>query len=566
MRYWLLLTWVGALFWLHPALSQPRPTDFIRELWYKNGVIYNLDVKVFNDSNGDGIGDFNGLTAKLDYLKDLGVTVIWLAPFQPSPGEDDGYDVSDFLGIDKRLGTTRDFQNFMQQAKRRGFRVMMDLVVNHTSNQHPWFQQARKSKSSPFRSWYVWSEKRPRDADKGMVFPGVQKETWSYDSLAGEYFFHRFYRFQPDLNAQNAAVQAEVRKAIRHWLALGLDGFRLDAVPFFIEVPGTNIEKPEHQFDLMYWLRQYAQWRKGDVGLLGEINVEPGENKQYFGENGQGLHMLFNFYVNQFLFYSLASGEVKTLLEALEKTKELPATAQWAHFLRNHDEIDLARLSNRQREAVFARMGPDKNMQLYDRGIRRRLAPMLSNPQQLRMVYSLLFSLPGTPVLRYGEEIGMGDDLRLKERFSIRTPMQWSSARNGGFSTAAKTLRPAISGNEYGYQRVNVAAQRKDSASLLNHIRHLIRLRGQYPEISRGEWRLLESDSPHVLALAYEGTGRTLVTLLNFSDKPQTARFKLAGKTIRTVFAEGSARQKGSADLSGLEMPAYGYRWIQVQP
>lgn len=556
---------IASLSLICSVAAQPIPADFIEELWYKSGVIYNVDVKVFQDSNGDGVGDFNGLTRRLDYLTDLGITTIWLAPFQPSPNQDDGYDVSDFYGIDKRLGTQRDFENFMQQAKKRGFRVVMDLVINHTSNQHPWFQQARKDTASPYRSWYVWSEKRPRDWNKGMIFPGVQQETWSYDSLAKAYFYHRFYRFQPDLNAQNAAVQTEMRKVVKHWLGLGIDGFRLDAVPFFIEVPG-NVKHPELQFNLLMWLRQYIQWQKGDVLLLGETNVAPDENKQFFGANGEGMQMMFNFYVNQFLFYSLTTGNVKTLVKALTETKELPPTSQWAHFLRNHDEIDLGRLSNRQRKAVYDRMGPEKNMQLYERGIRRRLAPMLNNPEQVRMAYSLLFALPGTPVLRYGEEIGMGDDLTLKERFSVRTPMQWSAEADGGFSTARQPIRPVIDQGKYGYSTVNVANERRDSTSLLSHIRHLIRLRKQYPEIGRGAWRILESGSPNVLALAYESPTRTLVTVHNFSNSPQTIRFPLPGKGQPTAILQvGTEKPAQPNKSSTINLPGYGYAWFQIK-
>ncbi|CCH01422.1 maltose alpha-D-glucosyltransferase [Fibrella aestuarina BUZ 2] len=567
MRRVLLTLLLPLLLPTYKATGQPRPTDFIQELWYKKGVVYNLDVKVFQDSDGDGVGDFNGLTRRLDYLSDLGVTVLWLAPFQPSPNQDDGYDISDFYGIDARLGTQADLRNFIQQAKKRGIRVVMDLVVNHTSSQHPWFQQARRNKESPYRSWYVWSQQRPRDWNKGMIFPGVQHETWSYDSLAGAYFYHRFYRFQPDLNAQNPAVQAELRNVVRHWLALGIDGFRLDAVPFFIEVPGTSVNNPDLQFDLLMWLRQFIQWQKGDALLLGETNVAPKENKQYFGQYGEGMQMMFNFYVNQFLFYALATGDVGTLEKALEATRDVPTTAQWAFFLRNHDEIDLGRLSKRQREAVYARMGPDKNMQLYERGIRRRLAPMLANPAQLRMAYSLLFALPGTPVLRYGEEIGMGDDLRLKERLAIRTPMQWLAGPNGGFTTARQPIRPPIQQGPYRYANVNVTAQRQDSASLLTHIRRLIRLRKQYPEIGQGVWQLRKSHSPHVLILASEGPNRTVVTVHNFSPHPQTIRGLFEGaRGARGIGINGKTGPSPIDKTGDIQLPGYGYGWFTIEP
>lgn len=567
MRRVLLLLLIPVVLLTHRSTGQPRPTDFIKDLWYKQGVIYNLDVKVFQDSDGDGVGDFNGLTRRLDYLRDLGVTVLWLAPFQPSPNQDDGYDISDFYGIDTRLGTQADVRTFIQQVQKRGMRVVMDLVINHTSDQHPWFQQARRSSQSPYRSWYVWSQERPRDWNKGMIFPGVQHETWSYDSLAKAYFYHRFYRFQPDLNAQHPAVQAELRNVVRHWLALGIDGFRLDAVPFFIEVPGTSVNHPDLQFDLLMWLRQFIQWQKGDALLLGETNVAPEENKQYFGQYGEGMQMMFNFYANQFLFYALATGDASSLEKALEATKDVPATAQWAFFLRNHDEIDLGRLSKRQREAVYARMGPEKHMQLYERGIRRRLAPMLANPAQLRMAYSLLFALPGTPVLRYGEEIGMGDDLQLKERLSVRTPMQWAAGPNGGFTTAQQPIRPPIQKGPYGYANVNVGAQRRDSTSLLTHIRRLIRLRTQYPEIGQGTWQLRKSKSPHILVLASEGPNRTVVTVHNFSPEPQTVRqlFNEASRA-RSIGPDGQPGPLVISQTGDVQLPGYGYGWFIVEP
>jgi maltose alpha-D-glucosyltransferase/alpha-amylase len=419
----------------------PIPTDFIEELWYKNGLVYSVDVEVFKDSDGNGFGDFNGIAQQLDYLKTLGVATIWLAPFQPTPNKDDGYDVADFYGIDSNLGTTQDFDNFISQANNKGIRVMMDLVTNHTSDQHPWFQRARQDKNSPYRSWYVWSKERPKKWDKGMVFPGVQKDIWTFDKQAGEYFYHRFYDFQPDLNMQNPDVQREMRKIVRYWLDKGIAGFRVDAVPFLIEVANADFDpdKPEHQFDIITQLHQYIQWHKRDAILLGEANVDPKEQEPFFGKEGQNMQTMFNFFANQHLFYALATGETKLLRNALDDTKNIPQTAQWAHFLRNHDEIDLGRLSDTERDKVYAKFGPDTTMQLYERGIRRRLAPMLGDKRLVELAYSVLFSLPGMPVIRYGEEIGMGDDLKLKERLSVRTPMQWSSGPNAGFFGWHKT-------------------------------------------------------------------------------------------------------------------------------
>jgi maltose alpha-D-glucosyltransferase/alpha-amylase len=405
----------------------------IEDLWYKNTIIYSLDLETFMDANGDGIGDFEGLVRRLDYLQSMGVETIWLAPFQPTPNKDNGYDVSDYYGVDPRHGSSGDFVEFMHQAQKRGLKVIIDLVVNHTSSDHPWFQEARANKDSPKRDWYVWSKKRPEGWDEGMVFPGVQKSTWTYDKVAREYYFHRFFDFQPDLNVANPAVRAEIRRIMGYWLQLGVAGFRVDAVPFIIETTEPG-KKPEMRFDFLTEFRELLQWRSGDAILLGEANVLPDENRKYFGEKGNGIHMMFNFFVNQHLFYALATGDAEPLIAALEATRDRPETAQWAHFLRNHDELDIDRLTDEQKAKVFERFGPDNNMQLYERGIRRRLAPMLGSQAEEEFAYSVLFSLPGTPVLRYGDEIGMGDDLSLKERDAVRTPMLVGRAAGGIFS------------------------------------------------------------------------------------------------------------------------------------
>lgn len=545
------------------------PTDFIEELWYKNGLVYSVDVEVFKDADGNGTGDFKGLSQQLDYLKTLGVATIWLAPFQPTPNRDDGYDVSDFYGIDPNVGTSQDFDDFMQQANQRGIRVMMDLVTNHTSDQHPWFKQARQSKNSPYRSWYVWSKERPKKWDKGMVFPGVQEDIWTFDKQAGEYFYHRFYDFQPDLNMQNPAVQREMRKIVRYWLDKGVAGFRVDAVPFLIEIANSDFdpEKPEHQFDIITQLHQYIQWHKKDAILLGEANVDPKEQEPYFGKDGQNMQTMFNFFANQHLFYALATSETNLLKKALEDTKDIPPTAQWAHFLRNHDEIDLGRLSDSERDKVYARFGPDTTMQLYDRGIRRRLAPMLGDPRLVELAYSVLFSLPGMPVIRYGEEIGMGDDLSLKERLSIRTPMQWTNERNAGFSDGPKPVRPVISQGKYSYTQVNVAAQRFDSASLLNKVTKFAQLRKQCPEIGWGKWEILDTESEHVLAIRYNWKGRSLFMIHNFSPESQQYQLNTMVKVNSTLINLLNNTQKSirSDAANPMQLAGYGYNWYRLK-
>ncbi len=535
--------------------------DSAQAWWYKSSVMYNVDVEKYKDADGDGIGDFKGLTQKLPYIDSLGFTTIWLAPFQPTPNLDDGYDISDFYGIDKRLGTMQDFEAFMQAAAARHIRVIMDLVVNHTSDSCAWFQQAERDTNSAYHKWYVWQKERPENYNVGMVFPGVQKEIWSYDSLAKEYYYHRFYKFQPDLNMQNLDVQAEVRKIIKFWIDKGMSGFRMDAVPFVIEVPQTKGDKFPLQYELINNMRNYMQSLRKDAVILGEANVDPKQNKDYYGDKGERINMMFNFWVNQHLFYSLTTGNKKALADALNDTKDIPQQSQWGQFLRNHDEIDLGRLGKKERDEVYKRMGPDKNMQLYDRGIRRRLAPMLDNPAMEKMAYSLLLSLPNTPVIRYGEEIGMGDDLSLSERESVRTPMQWDSSRNSGFSTATVTIHPVIDTGKFTYKTVNVAKEDEDNNSLLLSIKHAIQVHKSLPEISFGKWDIVDVKSDHILCIRYQWQGKTLFVLHNLSDEKGTANLHQNG-TLQTVLSSsGATVADGNKDVA---LEGYGFVWLRM--
>jgi maltose alpha-D-glucosyltransferase / alpha-amylase len=551
-----------------PSKESPRPS--ISDLWYKNAIIYCLDVEKYLDSNGDGIGDFPGLVRRLDYLAGLGVTCVWLQPFYPSPNRDNGYDVADFYGVHPKHGTFGEFVDFMNHAEQIGMRVVVDLVINHTSDRHPWFQAARKDPSSPYRDWYVWSKTRPENWNQGMVFPGVQKATWTRDPVAGEYYFHRFYQFQPDLNTFNPAVQREIMRIMGFWLQLGVAGFRVDAVPFLIEKKGADVKRRK-DFEMLHLLRDFLQWRRRDAIMLAEANVPPEENMQYFGRDGERLQMMLNFAVNQRLFYALASGDIKPLVRALEATYERPPTAQWVNFLRSHDELDLGRLTEAQRERVFRAFAPAKEMQLYNRGIRRRLAPMLDNDRRkLELAFSLLFTLPGTPMLQFGDEIGLGDDLSLPERECARTPMQWSAEPHGGFTKGSRPVLPAISDPIYGYQRVNVEAQRRDPQSLLNWMERKIRMRKECPEISWGDWKILSNDQPGVLVMRYEWNQRTLITVHNFTDKPRAV--VLHSHTIGAQAGEGKlvdllANHDSHADESGryvIELQPYDYRWLRA--
>jgi maltose alpha-D-glucosyltransferase/alpha-amylase len=539
----------------------------IDDIWYKNAVIYCLDVEKYVDGNGDGIGDFVGLTRRLDYLAGLGVTCLWLQPFYASPNRDNGYDVSDYYAVHPKLGTFGDFVDFMNHADQLGLRVIVDLVVNHTSDRHPWFQSARKDPKSPHRDWYVWSKTRPADYNKGMVFPGVQKTTWTRDPIAREYYFHRFYDFQPDLDTGNPAVRREIMRIMGFWLQLGVCGFRMDAVPFLIGDKGTaNIAHKDYEF--LHEMRDFLQWRRRDAVLLAEANVPPDESLEYFGDLGDRLQMMLNFPANQRLYYALAAADPKPLARALEATKRRPAAAQWVHFLRSHDELDLGRLTERQREKVFAAFGPDKQMQLYNRGIRRRFAPMMNNDRRLlEFAYSLLFTLPGTPMLQYGDEIGMGDDLKLPERECARTPMQWSADRNGGFSTARRTVRPVISDPIYGYKRVNVEAQRRDPHSLLNWMERKIRMRKECPEISWGDWKILETNEDEVLVMEYTWHDHSLIILHNFADKPRAVRIseKTAGTATLVDLLWTNDSRVDERRIHEIELEPYAYRWFRAR-
>ncbi|MET8150416.1 alpha-amylase family protein [Actinoplanes sp. NPDC049668] len=541
--------------------------------WYEKAVIYCLDIDTFADSDGDGVGDIRGLIGRLDYLARLGVTCIWLNPIHPTPNRDDGYDVEDFYNVDPRFGTLGDFAELLHHARDRGIRVIIDLVVNHTSDQHPWFRSARSSPDSPYRDWYVWSDSAPPDRRQGMVFPGEQAETWSYDRTAKKWFYHRFYDFQPDLNIKNPEVREEIRKICSFWLQLGVSGFRMDAVPFIIEQ--TEPGNPDSPKDLEFLsdLRQHVQWRQGDAVLLAEANVEPDQLKEFFGDAGGSanrIHMLFDFMLNGRLMLALARGNPEGIIDALHDTPKLPAGGQWATFLRNHDEVDLSRLTAEQRNEVFEQFGPDENMQLYGRGIRRRLAPMLGGDRRrIELAYALQFSLRGTPVLRYGEELGMGEDLTQDGRNAIRTPMQWSPLPNGGFSTAdpGELVRPVISGGDYGYETVNATAQRHDPASLLSWFERMIRTLREAPEIGSGSCTHVDVPAPTGLLVhrADDVTG-TMLFLHNLSAEDgvvDLGSLHPEAEYPNDVLADQEYPEPGRLDK--LAVAGYGYRWIRLR-
>lgn len=541
----------------------------IEDRWYKNAVIYSLSLDSFLDSNSDGIGDFAGLLDRVNYLQGLGVTAIWLMPFHPSPRRDHGYDVADYYGVDPRYGSLGDLVQFTHACRQRGIRVMMDLVLNHTSEEHPWFQAAIANKNSKYRDFYIWAEERPEDADEGMIFPGVQETTWTWNRHAQAYYFHKFYEFQPDLNLANPQVQAELLKVVGFWLELGVSGFRVDAVPFLIAQDGIDVKNPEPAFEFLRHLREFAQWRQGDAVFLAEANIPPEDCIQYFGKAGDRLQMMFNFPVNQTLFYALASGDTGPLKEKLEASRDLPQTAQWAHFLRNHDELDIGRLPEDQRQAVFEAFGPEEDMQLYGRGIRRRLAPMLGGDRaRMELAYSLMLTMPGTPVIRYGDEIGMGDDLALPEREAARTPMQWSGEKNGGFTPCDDAVRPVIDHGPYGYRKINVSMQRAGSDSFLRWTENALRMRKELTEIGHGQYTIIDTEK-HILAMCYAHEGRISAFVHNLSDGKVEFRIPVPlsdGEGDRPLVCLQS-NQAVPPDEDGqfdLVLEPYGYRWFRL--
>ncbi|GAA3450612.1 alpha-amylase family protein [Dactylosporangium matsuzakiense] len=540
------------------------------ERWYTESVIYCLDVETFQDSNDDGIGDFQGLISRLDYLTRLGVNCLWLSPIHPTPGKDDGYDVTDFYNVDPRLGTLGDFAELLHQAANRGIKVMIDLVVNHTSDEHPWFQSAVSSPDSPYRDWYVWADKEPADRHQGMVFPGEQSETWTYHRRARAWYYHRFYNFQPDLNFANPAVRAEIKKVLAFWIQLGVAGFRMDAVPFIIELTEPGNANSPMDFDYLSELRSHVQWRRGDAVLLAEANVEPEKLPEYFGDaggTGNRIHMLFDFMLNGRLVLALARQNPEPVIEWLRTTPKLPPGGHWATFLRNHDEIDLSRLTAEQRSDVFAEFGPDENMQLYGRGIRRRLAPMLGGDRdRIELAYSLQFTMRGTPVLRYGEEIGMGEDLSLEGRYAIRTPMQWSFDTHGGFSSV-DPIRPVIEKGDYGYETVNVTAQRHDDRSLLAWFERMIRTLRESPEVSNGTCSVIDQAlPPGVLAHRADGPTGSMLFLHNLgTDDVVVDLGSLHAETNHPNEVFGDQDYPEVGDLSELALGPYGYRWIRLK-
>lgn len=535
-------------------LSQNNP----RGLWYQHAIFYELNVRAFYDSNADGYGDLAGLIEKLDYLRDLGVDCIWLMPIYPSPRRDDGYDISDYCDIDPVFGSTDDFKRLLDESHQRGMRVITDLVLNHTSDQHPWFQAARADRNSPYRDYYVWSDTDQKYQEARIIFTDTETSNWTFDPVAGQYFWHRFYNTQPDLNFDNPAVQQAMLDVAKFWLDLGIDGFRVDAPPYLFEREGSSCENLPETHAYLKKFRAFVEQVNPEALLLSEANQWPEDVREYFG-SGDEMHMNFHFPLMPRIFQSLALADRAPLLEILARTPELPPNCQWATFLRCHDELTLEMVTPEVRRAMWDFYAPEARMRL-NMGIRRRLAPLLNNdPARMRVAHSILLTLIGSPTLYYGDEIGMGDNIWLEDRNGVRTPMQWDSSRNAGFSSAEKLYAPLIADETYGYQRLNVAAQQKDPDSLLNWLKRVIATRRLYPAFGDGTLRLLPCDNPAILAYLRQNETQTLLVINNLSAESQTFRLNLPAASPAPILEGCSAFTDGSFNLAG-----YGFQWYQL--
>ncbi|AVU77177.1 Maltokinase [Pseudomonas sp. E141] len=561
--------------------KKPRSATFIKDpLWYKDAVIYQVHVKSYFDSNNDGIGDFPGLIEKLDYIADLGVNTIWLLPFYPSPRRDDGYDIAEYRGVSPDYGTMADARRFIAEAHKRNLRVITELVINHTSDQHPWFQRARKAKpGSKARDFYVWSDDDHKYDGTRIIFLDTEKSNWTWDPVAGQYFWHRFYSHQPDLNFDNPQVIKAVLSVMRYWLDMGIDGLRLDAIPYLIERDGTNNENLPETHDVLKQIRAEIDANYPDRMLLAEANQWPEDTQLYFGDvdaqglNGDECHMAFHFPLMPRMYMALAQEDRFPITDILRQTPEIPANCQWAIFLRNHDELTLEMVTDKERDYLWNYYAADRRARI-NLGIRRRLAPLMERDRRrVELLNSLLLSMPGTPTLYYGDEIGMGDNIYLGDRDGVRTPMQWSIDRNGGFSRAdpASLVLPPIMDPQYGYQSVNVETQAGDPHSLLNWTRRMLAVRKQSKAFGRGTLKMLSPSNRRILAYTREYTGpdgkhEIILCVANVSRSAQAAELDLsayAGMVPVEMLGGNAFPPIGQLNFL-LTLPPYGFYWFAL--
>jgi maltose alpha-D-glucosyltransferase/alpha-amylase len=542
----------------------PGPED---PLWFKDAILYELHLKAFFDSNDDGIGDFRGLIDKLDYIQELGVTALWLLPTFPSPQRDDGYDISDYVSVQSDYGNLDDFEALVDAAHSRGLRVITELVLNHTSDQHPWFQTARRDPTSKYRDYYVWSDTDQRYGDARVIFTDTEPSNWTWDPIARQYYWHRFFSHQPDLNFDNPAVQDEMIRILRFWLDKGVDGLRLDAIPYLFEREETNCENLAEGHGYLRRVRTEIDQYYADRMLLAEANQWPSDVRPYFGD-GDECHMAFHFPLMPRIYMALRKETRTPIVEILAQTPEIPANTQWGLFLRNHDELTLEMVTEDERDYMYSEYARDPRMRV-NIGIRRRLAPLLDNSRRRQeLLHSLLFSMPGTPILYYGDEIGMGDNIYLGDRNSVRTPMQWNGDRNAGFSRAdpQALYLPLVIDPIYHYQAINVEAQRRGPSSLLNWVRRLISIRKRYPVFGRGGIEFLHPENQTVLAYLRCNEAETILVVNNLSRFVQPVELDLTnylGYTPVELFGETAFPRVGKAPYF-LSLGPHTFYWFRL--
>lgn len=538
-----------------------------KQLWYRKSFFYEIYVRAFADSNADGHGDLRGLIDKLDYLKDLGIDCIWLLPIYCSPLKDDGYDISDFYTISGDFGHVDDLRLLIEETHARGMRLIMDLVVNHTSDQHPWFQAARQDRNSPYRDYYVWSDNDQKYKGTRIIFLDTEKSNWTWDEKAGQYYWHRFYSSQPDLNFDNPKVQQEMIDIMDYWLSMGIDGFRVDAVPYLFEREGTNCENLPETHQYLKRMRQFIEQKYPQCILLCEANQWPEDVRPYFGE-GDEFHMGFHFPIMPRIYMAIGQEDNRSLINIIERTPQIPEKCQWCTFLRNHDELTLEMVTEEERQWMWEHYAPEPGMRL-NLGIRRRLAPLLDNDQQkILLAYSLLFTLPGSPIIYYGDEIGMGDNIELFDRNGLRTPMQWNSSCNGGFSTAdpSQLYAPLIAREPYDVCHVNVEDQQKNPNSLLNRLKHMIAVRKNNSAFATGHLQWVEPENRTLAAYWRESEQGKLFICNNLSSKKQAISITLPRglyTEIEDILSGGKIKTPQSEKLK-LELEVHHFVWLKI--